>query len=107
MAMMRGMKRDRNFTAGASANASSVATVMTSSVLTTQPRAHRTTSPRPIQARIAIGISRLCAHFEATSGATLTRNLLRLLLSKGINGFLSYRNQGLDRLQARYAKPIS
>src|SRR5437588_10693347 len=87
--MIRGMKRDKSFTAGASANARRVATITTSSVLLTQPIAHKITRPRAIQARMAIGISRLCAHFDATSGATLTRILLRLLLSKGMNLFLS------------------
>src|ERR1700719_625999 len=87
--MTRGTKRDKSFTAGESANARRVATITTIRVLPIQPSAHKITRPRAIQASIAIGISRLCAHFDATSGATLTRNLLRLLLSKGMNVFLS------------------
>src|SRR5947209_7543740 len=87
--MTRGTKRDKNFTAGASANARRVAMIMTIRVLLIQLSDHKITRPRAIQARMAIGMSRLCAHFDATSGATLTRNLLRLLLSEGMDLFLS------------------
>src|SRR5260370_21797696 len=93
IATRRGDTRSKNLKAGVRAYARSAAIANMTIDRATCPSAQKISMPSTIHARIAIGISRLRAHLAALSEGVVARNLLKLLLSKGIKHFYLFHKE--------------
>src|SRR5260370_26400049 len=103
IATTRGTTRSNNFTPGVRAYARSAAIANMMIDRATCPSAQKISMPSTIHARIAIGISRLRAHLAALSEGLVARNLLKLLLSKGMKHFYLVHKERPYYTQLAYA----